>query len=321
MSEQNRQGSLTIADLEMIHAMKECQKNDYSETYYENKDIFNEIWQDVEAEDDLNPPNSNSTHRREGQRARRLSIPMDTSESIIDTQTKPMRGCVRRHSTFHSQERQQHYTAHRIMKDYLLSREDVHHDRRSSLVTNLMEFNLSYGVVFMTSTGSTTNNDDRPVSTSCPVLSYMNEDDEDSVELRRIKRPSLVSLFESKTIHDWETLEDDTVDVSTIEYVMDMTSPPIEESNLSRRKGKRRKPHSYQMLERRLSVESPVSVMKSLTRKEEMTKMFHPPSFSPVALSNATKDLDAMRHTGISNFPEQRVQNPIPVRQQCARGA
>jgi hypothetical protein len=51
----------------------------------------------------------------------------------------------------------------------------------------------------------------------------------------------LVSLSESKMIQDWETLEDNNiVDISSMEYVMDMPSPPNKESNSSRRKGKRR---------------------------------------------------------------------------------
>jgi hypothetical protein len=314
-ADQIRKTSLTLEDLETLHAMRQshmegsANENSSSATYHENHEIFEDICQQVET-DLFSYGNSTPPSQR---RRRRLSLQTNSCDSV---DSRPHHR--RRHSTFHSQNLQEHWEAHVMLKNSLEEKKkDINDERRTSFVQNLMEFNMSYSVVMTTSTTKDTAVVHRgTMSTSCPVLNYLNDDDEDSVELRRAKRSSLPSLLESKTTLDWENLEDASGDnISSDEYFLDM--PPMEEELILPRKGKRRKPHSYQMLERRLSVESPVSVMKSFTIKE-MTNSC--PSYS-VGLSTPSKDLNILTSGIIPTFPVQRVQNSAPGRQQCARGA
>jgi hypothetical protein len=88
----NRNSSLTIGDLETMHAMRECQ-HQYSDNYYENKNLFDEICHDIEIENDLSPfpcsypDNCDQKQQQQQQPRRRLSIPCMTKNDDIATAT------------------------------------------------------------------------------------------------------------------------------------------------------------------------------------------------------------------------------------------
>jgi hypothetical protein len=294
LMDQSRQNSLTIEDLE---TMSQCQTGvDLYDMYLENKQIFDDICQDVEAEDEL-------LLVKQGCINRRSSIPF--SSFAVDKTPNTSRR-ARRHSTFNSRNRMEHHDAHTNMKEWFISMNDVDYERRSNFVNNLVELNLRYGTAMSASKYEVSRTMDAPY----PIFNYMN-DDEDSVGIAMNKQSSLIYPSELKEKNDWETLNDTfSTDTFCIEYAIEM--PQIEKPVLSLERNVR-KPHSYKMLERRFSSESSVSAIKSFIA-EEMTK-FHQ---SSTALSTDTKPIKGYNNGG---FPAYSVQSPFMSKQQCARGA
>jgi hypothetical protein len=160
------------------------------------------------------------------------------------------------------------------MEEYLVQfQQNKNHKlkKRSGIVNALLDFHASYELSFAASSQLDVN---LGVQCSCPVSSYLQDSDEDSVEVLIVKRPTLHHEYHSK--HDNESSR--SIHHSGVE---DFEVPPEEGSDLHCRLMEsdytleipemmepeqptlhrmRRKPHSYQVLERSLSSESPLSV-------------------------------------------------------------
>jgi hypothetical protein len=297
MTDQIRKGSLTIADLEAIQAFNQCRFGVDFDKYLESIAIFHDICQDVEAEDEI-------PLLKQGVVGRRSSTPF-SSFSVDKIPNQTIRR-ARRHSTFNPRNRKEHHDAHANMKAFLITMNDVDYERRSSFVNKLMELNLSCSVAMSASKKEVSFSMNLPY----PVFSYLNENDEDSVEKRMNKRPSLVYLSEAKETNDWETLDDTcSTDMYCMEYSIEM--PQIDEEVHSFKR-KDRKQHSYKMFERKLSSESAFSVIKSFILEDKMKFL------QSAALPKCAKDLEGY-NTG--SFPLHSVQTPVMIRQQCAREA
>ena len=318
-----------MADLEAIHDMQRLSLSRAaapsstdaavdSPKYLEHSEIFEEICQEAETEDQLE--RSPSFARQ----PRRSSLTgcglVDAHEAavkngLVDEPAAGVRNLHRRrHSSYNPRNRAAHRQAHMKLEDHLRYLEDEHHFKRASFVNNLLEFNLSYDV----SMSGSEHELSPALGFSCPVLSYMNEDEEDSVELRMLRRPSLVSVPEDPTQASWESFKDDgetdlPVDAHEMsdEYIIEL--PPLEE--YVKPSGKRRRSHSYKLLEKRLTSESPMDVIKSFSLKEMVATV--PQVTFPATAGVQSKDLDLP----VQNTFQAEREQPLAARQQCARGA
>jgi hypothetical protein len=343
MTNKNRMTSITISDLEAIHALEQLQV--LTTKYREHEEIFEEICQDVEAEDELIMEASLSSSII---RTRRTSIgsgPTYTMEPLEHVDTCKKHRYPRRHSTYNARHRKFHRDAHATIKDYLLTIQDENHARRANFVTNLMDFNLSFEVA-MAASSSSDEMMSPALNLSCPILSYLKEDDEDSIELIMIKKPSLIpNKDDSNPCENWESLKDDGESEQfmddpsqTNEYIVRL--PPLndDEEESSRQRG-RKKLHSYQMLEQRLSSESHMSVVKSFGFHGKMAAIGYPTTTTtsmPTTLKfssshqrqrlytegNTTKEYGEDEETqGVSNAYRSTTNQPVTTKQPCARGA
>ena len=193
------------------------------------------------------------------------SVPHEGTNNTADYKITKTPRRARRHSSFESRKRLQSYNDHQTVKEYLNS--PFVNAERSKFVQSLLDFNLS---VNMASLRDLSTMDESPaLRVSCPVLSYLNDDEEDSVDLteykRKVtKRSSLVRLKEEAG-QRWESLDDASLndDPATFEnpreYVMEMKSLDDEKPRT-----KRRCPPSYKILSQKLAMESPLQVLRSL---------------------------------------------------------
>jgi hypothetical protein len=312
MTNQDRKASLTMADLESMDVNDhDCRMLHHHDMNYE---IFEEIYQDAEVDDEHDDDDSRGRNRNMSRR--RSSITGTRQDESLGNLTGSTHR-RRRHSTYNPRNRRAHRDGHSEIKEFLSNIKDKNYTRRNSFVNNLMDFNLSYEVSMAASKHELS----PALNFSCPVLNYLREDDEDSIELQMTKRPSLISeRQEHSDSMNWESFKDDGESELPqdghelrIEYVMEL--PLVDQPRVS--KGKRRqRPHSYKMLERRLSSESPMSVIKSFTVHE--MRASYPTEVSSISPLSG-KDLDSYIATGIQS---QREQPLVSKRQQqCARGA
>ena len=310
----SRKTSLTLIDLEEFKE-KDAAAVAYSAKYHEHSEIFDEICQEAEAEDQL--------ETRPRRQLRRVSLSGSSACSSMDWDkpveiTKLRR---RRHSTFNPRNRAAHRREHADLDEHLKMLEDKQRFRRASFVHNLLEFSVNFDV----STAAAMSHDVSPaLNFSCPVLSYMNDDEEDSVELRMLRRPSLVSIPDdsdsNSNAQSWESFKDDGEtelpqdghELSR-EYVFEM--PPMEEPVNPR--AKRRRPHSYKMLEKRLTCESQFDVIKSFTLMD-MAASINVATMPAASPSMQPKALDMH---DVANTFQSKSEQPLAVRQHCARGA
>lgn len=121
---------------------------------------------------------------------------------------------VRRHSSFESRQSLKSYEDHKAMKEYLGTPKGRTH--KFDVIQKMLEFNLSASVTSFHDLSMM--NKSLGLQYSCPVLSYMNADEEDSVELtylkkRQSRRSSLCSLTEDES-ESWESLNDVATDGS-----------------------------------------------------------------------------------------------------------
>jgi hypothetical protein len=356
MTNKNRKASLTISDLETIHAIEQIRLNSInSEKYNEHNEIFEEICQDAEAEDEIMETSLPSSTIM----TRRTSITGCTSTTSSTIVLEPFEKDLscrmdrhhypRRHSTYNGRNRKFHRDAHATIKDYFLTIQDVNHARRTSFVTNLMDFNLSFDVAMA---ASNSNGISPTLNLSCPILSYLKEDDEDSIELIMIKRPSLITDKEEfNQSANWESLKDDgeseedSMDNPNhkTEYVIELA--PLEEDYDSSwgkkrnndRQRRKKKVHSYQMLEQRLSSESLMSVVKSfgLHGMSAAAAIGYPTTTSHTSAAMKFSSSQQRRRSDDNPAKEyaedeesQNVSSAYPTRNQpisttqpCARGA
>ena len=318
----SRKTSLTLIDLEEF---KETDRRQdaaaiaYSEKYHEHSEIFDEICQEAEAEDQLD-------QRPRGQ-IRRVSLTGSSGSSSMEWD-KPVEIAKlhrRRHSTFNPRNRAAHRKEHAELDDHLKMLEDKQSFRRASVVHNLLEFSVNFDV----STATMSHEMSPALNFSCPVLSYMNDDEEDSVELRLLRRPSLVSIPDDSNAQSWESFKDDGVtqliqdgeDMSR-EYIFEL--PPMEE--VVKPRGKRRRPHSYKLLEKRLASESQCDVIKSLTLMDMAAPAINVAAMPAASSQIHPKALDLQAHPkaldlDVANTFQSKREQPVSLRQQCARGA
>jgi len=310
----SRKTSLTLIDLEAFKDLDQKLRDDYDENaastdkYYEHSEIFDDICQEAEAEDQLN--------ERRSRPMRRPSLSGVSGGSSMEWEGNVAIESLRRrrHSTFNSRNRAAHRKEHADLEEHLKSFEDKHRFRRASFVNNLLEFSVNFDVSM--SNAAMGHEISPALNFSCPVLSYMHDDEEDSVEILMLRRPSLISSNDDSKTDSWESLKDDgETDFSpdahemSREYVIEL--PSMEE--VVKPKGKRRRPHSYQMLEKRLTCESQSDVIKSFSLKEMTASYVAQQPRAPIE----PKSLD---HDVPSTFQSSSEQ-PLAARQQCARGA
>jgi len=310
----SRKTSLTLIDLEAFKEIDEKLRDDYDENaastdkYQEHSQIFEEICQEAEAEDQLD--------YRPSRPLRRPSLSGISEASSMEWEATEAIGKLRRrrHSTFNPRNRAAHREEHADLEEHLKRLEDKHRFRRASFVNNLLEFSVNFDVSM--SNPAMDHEISPALNFSCPVLSYMNDEEEDSVDLTMIRRPSLISVHDDSNTDSWESLKDDGETESpqdahelSREYVIEL--PSMEE--VVKPKGKRRRPHSYKMLEKRLESESQYNVIKSFSWKE-MTASF------VAQLPQAPIEPKSLNNDVPSTF-QSKSEQPLAARQQCARGA
>ena len=136
------------------------------------------------------------------------------------------------------------------------------------------------------------------------------------------RRPSLVSIPDDSHAESWESFKDDGETElpqdgheMSREFVIEL--PPMEDEIKPKSK-RRRRPHSYQMLEKRLTCEAQYDIIKSFNLKE-MTASINPATLptasSPSRMEPKALDLD------VANTFQSKSEQPLASRQQCARGA
>ena len=245
--------SLTLMDLQKSPVNNDSKKKD--KQYMEHSQVFD----DMVAKADVEYARLPSGFKRQ------VSSGFTTDKNNIN---KPQQK-VRRHSSFESCQPLESYNAHQTMKDYLNSLEDT---ERSNFVESLLDFNLS---VNMASLSDMSMIDESPgLHLSCPVLSYMNDDEEDSIDLMTFKRNkgtkrSSLTILTEETEQSWESLNDDPVNESfqnSREYVVEMKQlpPTIDDDEQKPQHTKRRRRRSCQTLAEQLSREHPQQVLQSL---------------------------------------------------------
>lgn len=290
-----RQPSLTLVDLEMSlpnlqikETNNEVQK---SKKYMEHSAVFDEMVVSTNKEYNLAPPPPVKLflHRQSSARIIRGSTideedessttgVHDTVERINDTgddgatiKPRKKKRLIRRHSSYEFRQAHASYDHHLQMKEYLDSME-IDSKERKNFVAALLDFNLS---VNMASMSDLSMMDKSPgMHYSCPVLSYMNDDEEDSIDLMAYKmnqqrKRGLCAVGEEHE-ESWESLRDDD---AAIEYSSGTTSvedskeyqieiQPLEPDTKPR--VKRRRPPSCKVLSDRLAQEHPQQVLRSL---------------------------------------------------------
>jgi hypothetical protein len=165
---------------------------------------------------------------------------------------------VRRHSSYEARQRRKNFAQHQDMKKYLETRSEK---KMSSAIQKLIDFNLSVSMASSSDLSMCVT----PTSLhySCPVLSYMN-DEEDSLDLaaqrQRKRRSTLCSLSESVE-ESWESLNDDNSIHESTEYEVTMKALNHDDK---KPRIKRRRPYSCLQLSRKLEIEDPAQVLQSL---------------------------------------------------------
>jgi hypothetical protein len=233
----------------------------YSSSYFKQQQqqgIFETLCQEADIHDHIN--------NRRGRNTRRASMSNKASHEGASLNNVKH---YRRHSTFNPRNRQTHRDAHADFEEYILYQRN---NQRSSIVSTLLDFHSSFEISLAASFPKGMR---AALHFSCPVLSYMHDYDEDSLEMRMTKRSSLISNL--KENEDFEYLNDYSESDSGIsfdvssqserqQYVIDMSD---KEDISCLQPGKRRKRHSYKVLERRLSTESHLSILKSFIAVSE----------------------------------------------------
>jgi hypothetical protein len=217
-----------------------------NQTYYEHSQVFEDLVNTTDKEyvAQLRPPR---LHRNS-------SVPRVNAST-----GKSIAKAVRRHSSFEPRDRLKTYKDHKAMKEYLGTPRGSTHKRRThkfDVIQKMLEFNLSASVTSFNDLSMM--NKSLGLHYSCPVLSYMNEDEEDSVELtylkkRQSRRSSLCSLTEDES-ESWESLNDlptdGSMDASSQDYQISMKL--VDEDNRKPR-AKRQRSRTCLMLSHELA--------------------------------------------------------------------
>lgn len=312
---QNRKASMTMADLEAIHEQdKFVSNNPVTQKYSEHSEIFEDLCHEAEQDDTMNSSQlSNKSSRRGSLTGCVDDMDLPTTSATNEGQQEFRMLHQRRHSSYEPLNRSVHRAQHQEVKEHLAKMEDKHHLRRSSFVNNLLEFNLSVDVSMSDHMDALS----PAMHLSCPVLSYMNDDEEESIELRMVQRPSLVSVMEGEESQEsWESLKDCGTSLSepqdahyeSKEYVIEL--PPMEEPKKIRPKRRR---HSYKILEEKLSEGSPLDVLKAWNSLGGGIAASAMPAVPP-------PQPKSLERTDMFSFETTR-ESPLATRAQVARGA
>ena len=186
--------SLTLMDI-MDGPPEDLKKG---QKYYEHSQVFEELVETTEKEYAVRLRPS-GLHRQSSVSPVRALNGSDVAKSAK---------AVRRHSSFESRQTPKAYDEHKAMKEYLGKPKRTTH--KFEVIQQMLDFNLSASMSSLNDLSMM--NKSLGLHYSCPVLSYMNEDEEDSVELTYIKkrqsrRSSLCSLTEDEA-ESWESLND-----------------------------------------------------------------------------------------------------------------
>jgi hypothetical protein len=319
MEKHNRKSSMTMADLEAIHEHDKCVSNKPTFTstkHSEHSAIFEDLCHEAEQDDDddIHSYGASQLSTKSSHRGSLIGCvdDMDLPSVAVVGQEEfrklQLQLYQRRHSSYEPRSRSAHRAQHQELKEHLVTLEDKHHLRRSSFVNNLLEFNLSVDVS-MSDMGADVASP--ALHLSCPVLSYMNDDEEDSIELRMVQRPSLVSVIEQEEYQEsWESLKDCSTEHpqdELKEYVIEL--PPMEEPKNIFPKRRR---HSYKVLEEKLSEGSPLDVLKAWNSMGGIAALAMPAVPPPQPRSFEKNE--------IFSFETTR-ESPVETRAQVARGA
>lgn len=224
--------------------------------YMEHSAIFDDMVATTAVEYEKPPP---LLRRQESCR-----LPSKTAE---DGSPKASKVAMRRHSSFEPRQARKAYQEHCEVKEYISTLGD---QERSTFIKDLLDFNLS---VNMASMSDLSMMDKSPgLHYSCPVLSYMNDDEEDSVDLATFrkasrKRPSMDILKEEQPTEEdsWEVLNDESSnkvveEADAKEYQITIKMGGADEKPRT----KRRRPPSCQVLSQRLREEHPQQILRSM---------------------------------------------------------
>ena len=224
------------------------------ESYSENSQAFEAIVESTDLEYE--------SKERFGTLHRQSSVGDRRKKTKTNVPTKGS-NMVRRHSSYSPREYRPNYQHHKEMKTFLESKESKLF--ASNVVEKLIDFNASLNLVSISDLSTV--EESLAMHLSCPVLSYMNEDDEDSVELAAhkktgLKRRNLASVCEDSEI-SWETLQDQPSEdpfYSSQEYEIELNTPKEETLNP---RAKRRRPRSCLVLAQKLMMQTPQNVVRS----------------------------------------------------------
>lgn len=165
---------------------------------------------------------------------------------------------ARRHSSFEPRQALQSYIAHCEMKEHFNSTPE---EQRAKCVESLLNFHDSVNVMdfnFMEESAA--------LHFSCPVLSYMNDEEEDSVDLvafkRKLRRRSSTSVIKEEE-ELWEFLQD-LEDEPTNFDADGKILPAVDNEKPQLQLHKERRHPSYKVLARKLATESPEQILHSL---------------------------------------------------------
>lgn len=276
-SKVSRQPSLDLSDLELSLPTVESfnvNEKDVEKTrrYVEHSAVFDEMVETTNKELEMAPPPRTTLglHRQASVRVMGTTQPIEEElNDFKDSDATPRKKrFIRRHSSHELRQANKSYSHHLQMKEYLDSME-ADSKERNNFVTALLKFNIS---VNMASLSDFSMMDKSPgMHYSCPVLSYMNDDEEDSIDLLVYKqqqngggmRRASMQIAEEQE-ESWESLKDSESDSAisegSKEYIIDMQ--PLEPDTKGRTK--RRRKSSCRMLSDKLATEPPQQVLRSL---------------------------------------------------------
>eukprot|EP00545_Synedropsis_sp_CCMP1620_P009494 CAMPEP_0119005742 /NCGR_PEP_ID=MMETSP1176-20130426/1902_1 /TAXON_ID=265551 /ORGANISM="Synedropsis recta cf, Strain CCMP1620" /LENGTH=379 /DNA_ID=CAMNT_0006957583 /DNA_START=221 /DNA_END=1360 /DNA_ORIENTATION=- len=327
-----------------------------SQKYLEHSEIFQDLCYEAAQEDSMTTATTASTYMSslsgcsdDSNLPTTQVVETTSSSSSQHKQHVHVHVHVRRHSSYDSRSRAIHREQHDQMKEHFATHDDEHHSRRSNFINHLLDFNLSISVMdvsmanvvvggadMLGGDNNNNNNNNNDASTtammhiSCPILSYMNDEEEDSVEMTHLKRPSMGTVEEDQE-SSWESLKDDTVydnehvssslKEETKQYIMEL--PPLDdlddEPKMKSTRPKRRR-HSYKVLEEKLMEGSPLDVLKAWNSMSLLPNTPTPTTTTTVA--TAPTQPQQPKSLEVNNdFGFQTREGPLATRAQVARGA
>jgi len=257
-----REESFTISQLQ--------QGTEKKSMIEQNSQVFFDLVEMTESEYEINRLDRQEHFSKKGKSSRHMRSTSlmgegkEISELISAIIVPARKKLPRRHSSYEPRQKAAFHEAHMKMQEKLTIGPD-------DSIEKLLELGTSMGVASMNEMGTTASSPDS--HRSCPalsVLSYLNDDDEDSFELsscRKNLRPILTALPEEDSWKkNWETLEEEEADTNALhrEYSVSMEELPQKDPFVRGKLQRNRRARSCTVLSGRLSVESPQQIAQSL---------------------------------------------------------